>query len=126
MALRYLFSGSSAARAFYTRSAISYNIESQNTFIQPKRFYGAAAELNVDSVTERVVDVVKKFHKVDPARVTANAHFSKELGLDSLDAVELVMAIEDEFALEVPESEQENLVSVDAVINYVLSNPNAK
>jgi NADH dehydrogenase (ubiquinone) 1 alpha/beta subcomplex 1, acyl-carrier protein len=45
-------------------------------------------------VTDRVIDVVKKFHKVDAAKVTAKSHFANELGLDSLDAVELVMAIE--------------------------------
>ena len=125
MASRYLFRGNAYARLMYTRSyfpTISTNYRTTDI-----RFYSAEAEpLTLDGVTTRVIDVVKKFHKVDPLKVNAKSHFLNELGLDSLDTVELVMAIEDEFALEVPESEQESLVTVEAVINYVLSNPNAK
>lgn len=49
-----------------------------------------------------------------------------DLGLDSLDAVELVMGIEEEFALEIPDSEAEKIVSVADAINYIAAHPNAK
>ena len=45
-------------------------------------------------MAERVVQVLKGFEKVDPAKVTASAHFVNDLGLDSLDAVEVCMALE--------------------------------
>ena len=45
-------------------------------------------------MTERVLQVLKGFEKVDPAKVTASAHFVNDLGLDSLDAVEVCMALE--------------------------------
>jgi len=50
--------------------------------------------LDRKEVAERVVQVLKGFEKVDPAKVTASAHFVNDLGLDSLDAVEVCMALE--------------------------------
>jgi len=50
--------------------------------------------LDRKEVTERVLQVLKGFEKVDPAKVTAAAHFVNDLGLDSLDAVEVCMALE--------------------------------
>ncbi|KAL6217694.1 hypothetical protein ACLB2K_010911 [Fragaria x ananassa] len=46
------------------------------------------------------------FQKVDPSKVTPDAHFQKDLGLDSLDAVEIVMALEEEFGFEIPDNDQ--------------------
>merc|ERR1712150_98745 len=115
MASRFLAPSGQLARALFARNGLS-----------SIRYYGGGGELTEAAIAERVINVTKQFEKVDASLVTKDSHFTKELGLDSLDAVELIMALEDEFALEVPEAEQENLVSVDAVINYVLSNPNAK
>ena len=53
----------------------------------------AAAEA---SVTDRVLGCLKNFQKVDPTKVTEKSHFMNDLGLDSLDTVEVVMAFEDE------------------------------
>ncbi|CAA6654113.1 unnamed protein product [Spirodela intermedia] len=61
--------------------------------------------LDKSEVADRVITVVKNFQKVDPAKVTPNAHFSDDLGLDSLDAVEVVMALEEEFGFEIPDSD---------------------
>uniref|UniRef100_A0A6U2W634 Acyl carrier protein n=1 Tax=Paramoeba aestuarina TaxID=180227 RepID=A0A6U2W634_9EUKA len=120
MAARIFLPSGQLARAFVARNAL-YSSQLAST-----RYYGGGGELTQEAVSQRVLDVVKQFHKVDAAAVKENSHFTQDLGLDSLDAVELVMAIEDEFAFEVPESEQENLLTVDSVINYVLANPNAK
>ncbi|KAL6225790.1 hypothetical protein ACLB2K_004639 [Fragaria x ananassa] len=46
------------------------------------------------------------FQKVDPSKVTPDAHFQKDLGLNSLDAVEIVMALEEEFGFEIPDNDQ--------------------
>ncbi|CAI5975808.1 unnamed protein product [Closterium sp. NIES-64] len=59
----------------------------------------AGTYLDKDAVTERVLNVVKKFQKVDPKLVTPTASFQKDLGLDSLDGVEVVMAFEEDAAV---------------------------
>jgi NADH dehydrogenase (ubiquinone) 1 alpha/beta subcomplex 1 len=76
-------------------------------------------------VKERVLGVVKGFPKVDQAKVSETASF-KELGLDSLDSVELVMALEEEFALEIPDAEADKMLTVADAINYFSHAPNAK
>jgi NADH dehydrogenase (ubiquinone) 1 alpha/beta subcomplex 1 len=77
-------------------------------------------------VTSRIVQVVKAFEKVDPNVVKETSHFATDLGLDSLDAVELVMAFEDEFAIEIPDADADKIVSVKDAVSYILSHPNAK
>lgn len=75
---------------------------------------------------ERVIDVVKKFEQVDEAKVTSTSKFADDLGLDSLDAVEVVMAIEDEFAIEIPDTEADKISSVAEAVDYISSHPHAK
>ncbi|GAX74254.1 hypothetical protein CEUSTIGMA_g1703.t1 [Chlamydomonas eustigma] len=89
------------------------------------RGYGGGF-LERDSVVERVIYVAKHFEKVDPAKVTPDAHFEKDLGLDSLDVVELVMALEEEFGVEIPDAEADKISSINEAVNYVISNPLAK
>jgi NADH dehydrogenase (ubiquinone) 1 alpha/beta subcomplex 1 len=77
-------------------------------------------------VTDRVLGVVKSFEKVDPAKVTPKSHFISDLGLDSLDTVEVVMAFEDEFTLEIEDKEAEKLQTCDDAINFICGHPHAK
>uniref|UniRef100_A0A1J3E700 Acyl carrier protein n=1 Tax=Noccaea caerulescens TaxID=107243 RepID=A0A1J3E700_NOCCA len=79
--------------------------------------------LSKEAVVDRVVDVVKSFPKVDPAKVTPEVHFQKDLGLDSLDTVEIVMAIEEEFKLEIPDKEADKIDSCPLAIEYVYNHP---
>ena len=69
--------------------------------------------------------VVKNFDKVDPAKVTDAVSF-KALALDSLDAVEVVMAIEEEFALQIPDDEADKILTVKDAIEYIAMHPQAK
>lgn len=82
--------------------------------------------LNSAEVEERVITVVKNFDKVDPSKVSASSKFGDDLGLDSLDAVEVVMAIEDEFAIEIPDAEADRISSVGDAVEYVAAHPMAK
>lgn len=82
--------------------------------------------LDKKEVTERIVEVVKAFEKVDPAKVTAKSHFGNDLGLDSLDTVELCMAIEEEFCIQIPDAEAEKIHTVEDAINFVATHPQAK
>jgi NADH dehydrogenase (ubiquinone) 1 alpha/beta subcomplex 1 len=90
------------------------------------RAYGAAGFLNKDEVTDRVVSVVKNFAKVDAGKVTPTSAFASDLGLDSLDTVEVVMAMEEEFAVEIPDAEADKIQSIPEAVSYLASNPNAK
>lgn len=86
----------------------------------------ASGFLPKDEVASRVMDVVKNFQNVDPAKVTATSHFINDLGLDSLDTVEMVMAFEDEFAVEIPDAEAEKIHTVEQAVTYVASHSQAK
>lgn len=59
-------------------------------------------------------------------QVTDSANFQSDLGLDSLDTVELVMALEEEFAIEIPDAEADKILSVPEAIAYIAANPMAK
>ncbi|ODO05101.1 acyl carrier protein [Cryptococcus wingfieldii CBS 7118] len=76
------------------------------------RPYSAAAGLSKEDITKRVLEVLQDFEKVDATKLTNNAAFTTDLGLDSLDAVEVVMAIEEEFAIEIPDAEADEITTV--------------
>lgn len=59
-------------------------------------------------------------------QVNPSAHFQKDLGLDSLDTVELVMAFEEEFAVEIPDVEADKILSTSEAIRYISAHPQAK
>ncbi|KAA8499300.1 Acyl carrier protein [Porphyridium purpureum] len=71
------------------------------------------------SLEDRVFEVVKKFEKVDAAKVTETARFTDDLALDSLDTVELVMGFEDEFKLEIPDEDADKIMTVQDAIDYL-------
>ncbi|XXG41208.1 hypothetical protein AAC387_Pa01g1721 [Persea americana] len=81
--------------------------------------------LEKEEVIERVLSVVKCHPKVDPSKVTPDVHFQKDLGLDSLDGVELVMALEEEFKLEIPDKEADKIDSCNLAIEYIAAHPMA-
>ncbi|KAF2564088.1 hypothetical protein F2Q70_00015329 [Brassica cretica] len=81
--------------------------------------------LDKSDVTDRVIIVVKNFQRVDPSKVTPKAHFLNDLGLDSLDSVEVVMALEEEFKFEIPDNEADKILSVDQAVDFIASHPQA-
>ncbi|MCB9059894.1 MAG: acyl carrier protein [Halobacteriovoraceae bacterium] len=68
---------------------------------------------------ERVIRIISEATKVDPSKINASTSFSDDLNLDSLDIVELVMKMEDEFQIEIPEEDAEGLKKVSDVISYL-------
>ncbi|XP_027085698.2 acyl carrier protein 2, mitochondrial [Coffea arabica] len=82
--------------------------------------------LDKSEVTDRVVTVVKNFQKVDPSKVSPSAHFHNDLGLDSLDTVEIVMALEEEFGFEIPDNEADKISSINLAVDFIASHPQAK
>ncbi|KAB2640213.1 MAG: acyl carrier protein [Verrucomicrobia bacterium] len=71
------------------------------------------------SIEARVKDIIVDQLGVSADQVTTEAKFVEDLGADSLDTVELVMAFEEEFDIEVPDEEAEKLQSVGDVITYI-------
>jgi acyl carrier protein len=71
------------------------------------------------SIEDKVKDIIVEQLGVNPEQVTPQASFIEDLGADSLDIVELVMAFEEEFSVEVPDEDAEKLQTVGDVINYI-------
>ena len=71
------------------------------------------------ALEERVTDIVVEHLNVSRDEVVPEASFVDDLGADSLDIVELVMAMEEEFEVEIPDEEAENIKTVGDAINYV-------
>ena len=68
---------------------------------------------------ERVIKLVSEATKVDMSKINAATSFVDDLNLDSLDIVELMMKMEDEFNVEIPEEEAEGLKTVKDVVSYL-------
>jgi acyl carrier protein len=71
------------------------------------------------SAADRVKEIIVEQLGVNPDQVTPEAKFIEDLGADSLDTVELVMAFEEEFGTEIPDEDAEKLQTVGDVIKYV-------
>ena len=71
------------------------------------------------SIEEKVKDIIVEQLGVNPEQVTTTASFIEDLGADSLDTVELVMAFEEEFSVEVPDEDAEKLQTVGDVVKYI-------
>ncbi|MDE3259299.1 MAG: acyl carrier protein [Gemmatimonadota bacterium] len=72
-----------------------------------------------EDIQQKVVDLIVDQLGVDADSVTPEAHFIDDLGADSLDTVELVMAFEEEFDMEVPDEDAEKLETVSDVTDYL-------
>lgn len=68
---------------------------------------------------ERLVEIIAKQLGVDEDNVTPDASFMEDLGADSLDTVELVMALEEEFDIEIPDSDAEKIQTVQDALSYL-------
>lgn len=73
----------------------------------------------MSNVADRVKKIVVEHLNVDAAKVTDNAHFIDDLGADSLDTVELVMAFEEEFGTEIPDDAAETILTVGDAIRFL-------
>ncbi|XP_015732431.1 acyl carrier protein, mitochondrial [Coturnix japonica] len=83
------------------------------------RQYSELPPLTLADIKERVLYVLKLYDKIDPEKLTAEAHFMKDLGLDSLDQVEIIMAMEDEFGFEIPDGDAEKLMCPQEIVDYI-------
>jgi acyl carrier protein len=77
------------------------------------------SHMSKEEIFEKVKKIVAEQLSVDPSEVTPEASFANDLGADSLDTVELVMALEEEFDIEIPDEAAEGIATVQAAVDYI-------
>ncbi len=77
--------------------------------------------MSQDDIFARVKKIVADQLEVDPSEVKPEANFANDLGADSLDTVELVMALEEEFDIEIPDEAAEAITTVQASVDFINS-----
>ena len=96
------------------------------------RGYASAGGPSLEEIKARINEVLKSFEKVDAAKLTPTASFMGDLGLDSLDSVEVVMAIEEEFNIvrilpshvqEIPDADADAITTVQQAVDYIANTP---
>lgn len=75
--------------------------------------------MNAAEAMEKVKKIIAEQLGVDEAEITNDSHFIDDLGADSLDTVELVMALEEEFGIEIPDEDAEKIQTVGDVAKYI-------
>jgi acyl carrier protein len=75
--------------------------------------------MEMDDVKQKVVEIIVKKLGVEESQVTDEASFTKDLGADSLDTVELIMEFEKEFDITIEDSDAEKIQTVGNVVNYL-------
>ena len=80
----------------------------------------------VGDVAERIKKIIVEHLGVDRTKVTESAIFIEDLGADSLEAVELVMAFEEEFGIEIPDEDAEKITRVKEAVEYIESHAKGK
>ncbi len=78
--------------------------------------------MSSEEVFEKVKAIIVEQLQVNEDIVTEEASFIDDLGADSLDLVELIMALEEEFGIEIPDGDAEKVTTVEDVVNYIKEN----
>ncbi|XP_008560335.1 acyl carrier protein, mitochondrial isoform X1 [Microplitis demolitor] len=94
-------------------------IYSQGPRVEQTRCYSGKPPLTLNVIRERVLLILKLYDKIDPSKLTLDSHFMNDLGLDSLDHVEVIMAIEDDFGFEIPDMDAEKLMKPGDIVRYI-------
>ena len=78
--------------------------------------------MNSEEIFDKVKEIIIEQLGVAESTITTEASFIDDLGADSLDIVEIIMALEEEFDLEIPDSDAEKVVTVGDVVDYIKDN----
>ncbi|XP_059624839.1 acyl carrier protein 3, mitochondrial [Cornus florida] len=114
----------------YVRLRVSmkewFHAEHVNALSRLSRQLCTSTATSPDHIMARVIGLVKKYDKIDATKVTETADFQKDLCLDSLDRVELVMAFEEEFSIEIPDEKADKLSCCADVAKYIIAGAEQK
>jgi acyl carrier protein len=91
----------------------------RRTPVRRRQAFECIEERKMSDIAERVKKIVVEHLGVDPDKVTENASFIDDLGADSLDTVELVMAFEEEFSCEIPDDAAETILTVGDAVKFL-------
>merc|ERR1712066_294308 len=100
------------------KSQTSFLQKPQDQFTQV-RFGGGDGPYDIQQIADRILLVLKLYDKINPDTITLDSHLIKDQGLDSLDHVEVILAIEDEFGFEIPDEYAERLLTPRQIVQYV-------
>ncbi|XP_046965529.1 acyl carrier protein, mitochondrial isoform X2 [Vanessa cardui] len=106
---------------YHTVKAIArtYNIQQLQNGRKRQFATGPVRKITQEEIAERVMKVCKAYDKLVSTQLSLDSHFINDLGLDSLDHVEIIMAMEDEFGFEIPDSDAERLLKPKDIVQYV-------
>ncbi|PIO66063.1 acyl carrier protein [Teladorsagia circumcincta] len=90
-----------------------------NKFRTQIRMYSEKAPLTKKTLEDRILLVLGLYDKIDPKKLTMDSDFVKDLGLDSLDHVEMIMAMEEEFGFEIPDGDADRLKTPRDIFQYI-------
>ncbi|KAF9015267.1 acyl carrier protein-like protein [Cyathus striatus] len=100
----------------------AWTIQRQSGYIQ-RALFSSDSGLSREVIQKRILDVLKGYEKINKTKLTPEASFANDLGLDSLDTVEVVMAVEEEFDVEIPDAEADQILTVSQAIDYIAKTP---
>ena len=83
---------------------------------------GGELRMSSEEIFEKIKNIIIEQLQVSETAVTEEASFIDDLGADSLDLVELIMALEEEFGIEIPDGDAEKVVTVGDVVSYIKEN----
>ncbi|OWB58878.1 oxidoreductase activity protein [[Candida] boidinii] len=90
------------------------------------RFYSHAPPLTKEIITERIIELLESYSKIkEDANISMTTSFSKDLGLDSFDTVEIIMEMENEFSIIIPDHEADEIKTVGQAVEYIVSQDDA-
>ncbi|CAH1708264.1 unnamed protein product [Aphis gossypii] len=110
-----------ASKRYLSQSKIVNNLNLQTCRVPATvmRHYSVKPPMTIEQIKKRVLLVLQLYDKVNPDKLSLESHFINDLGLDSLDHVEVIMAIEDEFGFEIPDEDAEKLHKPKDIVQYV-------
>jgi len=87
--------------------------------ISQVRWMGAAPVPTTKQAEEKMLTILRLFDDIDPSKLTMDSHFINDLGLESLDVVECVMHVEDEFSIQLSDAQAETITSPRDILQYI-------
>ncbi|KAJ2403117.1 mitochondrial acyl carrier protein [Coemansia sp. RSA 2559] len=113
------FSIANVSRLTVSSKLSNYNRSQQQPGSLFVRSYSGGGALTRQDIESRILNLLRDFDKVNQDKLSEVAAFDKDLGLDSLDTVEVVMAIEEEFSVEIADDEADKITTVKEAIDYI-------